>query len=128
MRVPSSLILRSRSHFHALPFAEIDMILGLNGWCWISKRRPYAAEDTPAEKLYSNENEYISEHERDAMARIGNSIKFLVKNLVPISYGSVVEAYELGLKWTAKDLLNEKTGAKIARDAANRVAMDISEI
>lgn len=34
--VPPSLIVRLKSHFHTLPFG-VDLIIGLNGYIWVSK-------------------------------------------------------------------------------------------
>lgn len=36
MIVPPSLIVRLKSHFHSLPFG-VDLIIGLNGYIWVSK-------------------------------------------------------------------------------------------
>jgi len=34
--VPPVLIVRLKSHFHSLPFG-VDLIIGLNGYIWVSK-------------------------------------------------------------------------------------------
>lgn len=34
--VPPSLIVRLKSHFHSLP-CGVDLVIGLNGYIWISK-------------------------------------------------------------------------------------------
>lgn len=60
--VPPALVQRAKSHFHKLPYG-VDVILGLNGYIWVSKTTSKsgdigkAAEEAEAEMVYSNENE-----------------------------------------------------------------------
>lgn len=65
MIVPPSLIVRLKSHFHTLPFG-VDLIIGLNGYIWVSKTvaKPLRADGEEAgfgeesgEGVYSSENE-----------------------------------------------------------------------
>ena len=39
--VPPALIKRSVSHFVSLPQAKVDVILGLNGYVWVSRARAH---------------------------------------------------------------------------------------
>jgi exosome complex component RRP4 len=49
------LVKRSQSHFITLP-CGIDVLLGVNGYIWVSKHPDEAKTEDP-EALYSNENE-----------------------------------------------------------------------
>ncbi len=63
--VPPALIVRLKSHFHSLPFG-VDLIVGLNGYIWVSKTvaKTLNADGEEAgfgeesgEGVYSGENE-----------------------------------------------------------------------
>jgi exosome complex component RRP4 len=58
--VPPILIRRLKSHFVSLP-CNVDLILGLNGYIWVSKHinkdRQQGEEGLDAESVYSNQNE-----------------------------------------------------------------------
>ena len=58
--VPPALIRRLKSHFVSLP-CNVDLILGLNGYIWVSKHinrnRQLVEEGLDAESVYSNQNE-----------------------------------------------------------------------
>jgi len=63
--VPPALIVRAKSHFHSLPYG-VDLIIGLNGYIWISKtlKKEMRRDGEEAgfgeesgEGVYSGENE-----------------------------------------------------------------------
>lgn len=115
--VPPILIRRLKSHFVSLP-CNVDLILGLNGYIWVSKhinqnRRP-GEEGLDAESVYSNQNEVslhprmiyesfrstltfskgIDAPTRMAISRVTNLIKVLASHFVPLSDVILLEAYE----------------------------------
>lgn len=64
--VPPSLIVRAKSHFHTLPAIGVDLIIGLNGYIWISKTvkketrldgEEVGFGEESGEGVYSGENE-----------------------------------------------------------------------
>lgn len=66
MTVPPSLIVRAKSHFHTLPAIGVDLIIGLNGYIWISKTvkketrldgEEVGFGEESGEGVYSGENE-----------------------------------------------------------------------
>lgn len=63
MTVPPILIRRLKSHFCSLP-CGVDLILGLNGYIWISKHvkesQQEGEEGFDAEAVYSNQNDVSS--------------------------------------------------------------------
>lgn len=67
MKVPAQLILRLKSHFHTLA-CGLDLIIGINGWIWIAKRREASTVENEiqgradgfevtTEDMYSDTNE-----------------------------------------------------------------------
>lgn len=64
--VPPALIVRAKSHFHTLPAIGVDLIIGLNGYIWISKAAKRETRldgeevgfgEESGEGVYSGENE-----------------------------------------------------------------------
>ncbi|KAJ2454302.1 Exosome complex component rrp4, partial [Coemansia sp. RSA 2336] len=98
------LVPRSRSHFHTLP-CGVDVVLGVNGYIWVSKHVPAAKIEANAEHIYSNKNEEISETERESIARVVNCIQLLNRLYVKITDTSIIFAYEASLGHAVKDLL-----------------------
>ncbi|GLB43384.1 putative exosome complex exonuclease RRP4 N-terminal region [Lyophyllum shimeji] len=113
--VPPVLVRRLKSHFIALP-CGVDLILGLNGYIWVSKHVKASdqegEEGFDAEAVYSNQNDYIDDLTRIAISRVTNIIRVLAAHFVPLTDTLLLEAYE----WTvdqeggAKDLLQEDVG------------------
>ncbi|TFK39453.1 hypothetical protein BDQ12DRAFT_603522 [Crucibulum laeve] len=113
--VPPILVRRLKSHFLTLP-CGVDLILGLNGYIWVSKHvkesEQEGEEGFDAEAVYSNQNDDIDESTRTAISRVTNIIRVLSSHFIPMSDMLLLEAYE----WTvdqegnAKDLLQEDFG------------------
>lgn len=113
--IPPILVRRLKSHFIALP-CGVDLILGLNGYIWVSKHVKESdqegEEGFDAEAVYSNQNDRIDESTRIAISRVTNIIRVLAAHFVPLTDALLMEAYE----WTvdqeggAKDLLQEDVG------------------
>ena len=57
IKVSPSLVTRSVTQFLALP-CDVDVILGVNGWIWISKHVPKLTEEEMEESeiVFSDEN------------------------------------------------------------------------
>ena len=118
-----------KSHFCSLP-SGVDLILGLNGYIWISKHVPdneKEGEGFDTEVVYSNQNDVrfycdsgflvndlislqdIDDATRTAIARVSNIIKVLASRSLPITDTIVLEAYEWAVEHDSdvKDLLLE---------------------
>jgi exosome complex component RRP4 len=57
--VPSALVQRCKSHFHLLP-CGVHLVLGLNGYIWVSKPvigNPESTDEADIERTYSNKND-----------------------------------------------------------------------
>jgi len=113
--IPPILVRRLKSHFIALP-CGVDLILGLNGYIWVSKHVKESdqegEEGFDAEAVYSNQNDPIDESTRIAISRVTNIIRVLAAHFVPLTDALLLEAYE----WTVdqeggvKDLLQGDAG------------------
>jgi exosome complex component RRP4 len=95
--VPPNLIRRLKSHFISLP-CGVDLILGLNGFIWVSKHvkdsEQEGEEGFDAEAVYSNQNDDINDSTRHAIARVSNVIRVLASHFVPLTDTRIAEAYE----------------------------------
>ncbi|KAF8880199.1 hypothetical protein BD779DRAFT_1446400 [Infundibulicybe gibba] len=113
--VPPILVRRLKSHFITLP-CGVDLILGLNGYIWVSKHIKESdqegEEGFDAEAVYSNQNDDIDEPTRTAIARVANIIRVLTSNFMPLTDALLLEAYEWSVEHVphAKALLQEEVG------------------
>lgn len=110
--VPPALIRRLKSHFLTLP-CGVDLILGLNGYIWISKHvkqsEQEGEEGFDAEAVYSNRNDEIDDATRSAVSRVSNIIRVLATHFVPLTDSILLNAYEWAVEQEGdvKDLLQE---------------------
>ncbi|TFK63262.1 hypothetical protein BDN72DRAFT_776108 [Pluteus cervinus] len=113
--VPPILVRRLKSHFLTLP-CGVDLILGLNGYIWVSKHvkenEQEGEEGFDAEAVYSNQNDYIEEATRSAISRVTNIISILASHFMPLTDVVLLGAYEwvVDQDYQAKDLLQEDVG------------------
>ncbi|KAF9244137.1 hypothetical protein BU15DRAFT_86090 [Melanogaster broomeanus] len=94
--VPSVLVRRLKSHFISLP-CGVNLILGLNGYIWVSKHIPdsdQGDEGFDAEAVYSNQNDNIDIATRSAISRVSNIIRILADQFVPLTDTLLLEAYD----------------------------------
>ncbi|KAJ7359085.1 exosome complex exonuclease rrp4 [Mycena albidolilacea] len=123
--IPPILVRRLKSHFITLP-CGVDLILGLNGYIWVSKHvkesEQEGEEGFDAEAVYSNRNDFIDDSTRIAISRVANIIQVLASHFVPLTDTLLLEAYE----WTvendtdAKGLLSEDVGDALVATIAAR--------
>ncbi|KXN87671.1 Exosome complex component rrp4 [Leucoagaricus sp. SymC.cos] len=123
--VPPILVRRLKSHFIALP-CGVDLILGLNGYIWVSKHVKEAEQEGEegfdAEAVYSNVNDDIDETTRAVISRVSNIVRILASHFVPLTDTLLIEAYD----WTVdqeggvKDLLTEDFGDALVTSLASR--------
>ncbi|KAI5478947.1 exosome complex component RRP4 [Pseudohyphozyma bogoriensis] len=109
--VPPSLIVRLKSHFHTLPFG-VDLIIGLNGYIWVSKTvaKPKKADgeeegfgEESGEGVYSGVNEDISPSTRLSISRIAILLNLLAAHCIPISADIITEAYHVSVNLCGED-------------------------
>ncbi|KAI8979823.1 hypothetical protein BDF20DRAFT_913325 [Mycotypha africana] len=119
--VPAVLVQRCKSQFHSLP-CGVDVILGLNGYIWVHKKfEGMQTEDADLTVSYSNENDKITEDERQEIARVCNCISALAKQYMHINDTIIVYTYEASLEYTVKDLLKLDVIASITTAASMRM-------
>ncbi|TDL24006.1 hypothetical protein BD410DRAFT_767891 [Rickenella mellea] len=112
--VPPILVRRLKSHFYSLP-CGVDLILGLNGFIWVSKHvnesEQEGEEGFDAEAVYSNKNDSIEDATRTAISRVCNIIRVLATHYVPLSDTLLVEAYEWAVEqeYGVKDYMQDET-------------------
>ncbi|KAJ3300695.1 exosome non-catalytic core subunit rrp4 [Borealophlyctis nickersoniae] len=122
--VPSALVKRSKSHFATLP-SGVDIILGLNGYIWVSKHVNLTPEMAlQPEGFYSNDNESISNSEREVIARVCNCITALGRTNTFITDSMIVYTFEASTQFSVKELLNADVQQQIVLEArAQRAAV-----
>ncbi|OCB86521.1 hypothetical protein A7U60_g6416 [Sanghuangporus baumii] len=127
--VPPVLIRRLKSHFISLP-CGVDLILGLNGYVWVSKhvteREREGEEGFDAEAVYSSRNNDIDPATRTAIARVSNILRVLATYFVPITDTILADAYEWALEQDpecgVKDLLREENAEAMILAVTARAA------
>ncbi|TPX67583.1 hypothetical protein SpCBS45565_g03712 [Spizellomyces sp. 'palustris'] len=103
--VPSALVKRTKSHFATLP-CGVDVILGLNGYIWVAKHVAISPEMVnQPDALYHNENEPISDAERQTIARVCSSIVALSRHNNFINDTMIVYTFEASMEHPVKDML-----------------------
>jgi len=119
------LVRRLKSHFISLP-CGIDLILGLNGYIWVSKHvkeiEQEGEEGYDAEGVYSNVNDDIDDTTRAAISRVTNIIRVLASHFVPLTDMLLIEAYDWAVdqEGGVKDLLSEDFGDGLVTSLASR--------
>jgi len=108
--VPSGLIRRTKQHFHSLE-CGVDIILGTNGYIWISETNPISEDMKVEEKDDQFEPpvvKVVSSSTREKISRIRNSILALSKMFMPIFSSTIMDVYNesITLGLLAKDVLH----------------------
>jgi exosome complex component RRP4 len=81
---------------------KVDIILGVNGYIWISKHVEVANSDTSITRIeesvsttvYSSQNDFISAEVRKEISRIRSVITLLVENGLKVDEETVTKGYE----------------------------------
>lgn len=100
------LMKRQKSSFHTLG-CGVDVILGINGYIWISPPKDVPSKETAAVM-------------REKIARVRNAIEALSRQFVPIYPLTVMDTYEAGLAYPAKDMLKPEVIERITARALQR--------
>ena len=105
-------VVRSRRQIFTLTAAkgggEIDVVLGVNGYIWISKHQepPGAGadvsitrmEESVSREIYSSQNDHVGSQTRREIARIEECITALVEAGQVVDEDMVVKAYEASIE------------------------------
>lgn len=115
---PSSAggVVRSRRQVWTVDTAngggEVDVILGVNGYIWISKHAEGTAaassatenvsitrmEEVVSSSIYSSQNDEIAANTRREIARLAGCIRVLVEGGVRVDEDTVMRAYDASLR------------------------------
>jgi exosome complex component RRP4 len=146
VKVPSSLVVRSKYHSHELP-GGVSVILGVNGYVWLRKtadmkqtgqvgkeaaamvtRGNYNVGDATVNitrleeesswDIYSDVNDKISQSIRQTITRYANCIKLLAYCEIGITMERVVATYEASMAY-------EDVGKLIDREVMESIGEDV---
>ncbi|KAJ2946564.1 hypothetical protein O0L34_g12618 [Tuta absoluta] len=121
MKVFPSLIKRRKNHFHNLP-CGISMIIGNNGYIWISAQKQDAVVEENKDEIENVDLQPVSRSDRETMARVKNCIAALVASKMMLDDTSIMFAYEESLKYEhVKDLLDPEAMLDIAIQTQHRI-------
>lgn len=105
MTVPSSLIKRSKTHFHTIAGA-VDLIIGMNGCLWLSASLSDEEKETMAIQGKNYVPKPVPKEDRDKIARVRNCICALAERDLPIHPDTITECYRASLKYEPKHLIS----------------------
>lgn len=117
--VSPSLIEHRKTHFHNLPCGA-HVILGNNGYVWISQHVPEGAETGG---FVVNFNK-VPLHERQVIARLRNCILALAKHKVVIQDTSITYAYEESLQFPISHILHDDVAEQVVRLTRARLCQE----
>ncbi|KAF9178990.1 exosome non-catalytic core subunit rrp4 [Haplosporangium sp. Z 767] len=119
--VSPALVQRCKSHFHSLP-CGVDVILGLNGYIWVSAHVPQNLDEIDTELVYSNKNkEDITPNDRESIARVANCIRALAQEFIFINDTIISFAYEASLQFKLREMTKKEIMQAIAAEAVQSV-------
>ncbi|KAJ3115236.1 Exosome complex component RRP4 [Nowakowskiella sp. JEL0407] len=115
--VPSALIKRSKSHFASLP-CGVDVVLGLNGYIWVSKHTEITPEmANQPEGFYVDVNEEMDISLRQKISRVCNCITALSNCQSFINDTMIIFTYDASMDYTVTELLDPEVQQLIVSEA-----------
>lgn len=118
VKVSPSLIKKSKTHFHNLT-STISIILGNNGFVWIYPNTDTEPNTTGG--FTQNIEQTIELSDRESVARIRNCVLALVASKIPISYTTILYAYQESEKFQISELLHSETMLDISIRTKHRL-------
>ncbi|XP_041973746.1 exosome complex component RRP4 [Aricia agestis] len=127
VKVFPSLIRRRKNHFHNLP-CGISIIIGNNGYIWLSPQRQDVSFEDNKEEVENYELQVVSRSDREVVARLKNCIAALVASKMMLDDTSIMFAYEESLKYEfVKDLLDPEAMLDVAFLTQHRLHIAMEE-
>jgi exosome complex component RRP4 len=128
VRVAPYLIKRLKQHFHQLKDLGVDLILGCNGFIWISVASPGNKDNLQLPgSVAASESAVVGEsplqfEARERICRLANSVRVLGALGLLISPDSIMQTYEASLLWEVpvKDMLSADFYVKLAAKEAEQ--------
>lgn len=115
---------RVKSHFYRTPFG-VDIILGLNGYLWISKS-PTAAQEKAANGKFCEPP--VDPATRKIIARMRNCLLAMSKEFVQISPSTIEEVFEASLGKAEVALLKPDVIAEITKSVKSRNSSGVVKV
>jgi exosome complex component RRP4 len=112
---------------------KVDVILGVNGYIWISVHVEPVGGDTSITRIeesvsstvYSSQNDEIGPETRREIARIGSVIQLLVDEGLRVDEDMVMKGYNAAVKVDAED--RAETSAYLRGEKGKRVLKELNE-
>lgn len=120
LKVFPSLIKRSKTHFHNI--LGISIILGTNGFIWISP--PVNELEGSVGGFIQNLEEVVPKETRMIMARVRNCILALTQSKMMIFDTSIIYAHEASLRYEVAELLIPEHMLDIALCTKQRLSVE----
>jgi exosome complex component RRP4 len=91
--------------------SQVDVILGVNGYIWISKHVEQEGDskaggisisnldDAVGKEIYSSQNDEINVDTRNAFARVSQCVKIMTEGGIRVDEDAVIRAYEIVVDW-----------------------------
>jgi len=109
---------------------EVDVILGVNGYIWISKHSAEEKkeevgmnrlEETASTSMYSSQNDDIGGETRREISRVAGCIRALMEGGVKVDEETVRRAYDAGLEMDEQEGESEYLGGEKGRSIVEMV-------
>lgn len=117
---------------------DVDVILGVNGYVWLSKHTEAGAnvakgggmsisnlDDVVGSEAYSSQNELVAEGTRREIARIGECIKALAEGGVRVDEETTIKAYNAAVEYSLTQPDTEEVGHEGGRELLNMNARQL---
>ncbi|KIX00986.1 uncharacterized protein Z518_10052 [Rhinocladiella mackenziei CBS 650.93] len=114
---------------------DVDVILGVNGYIWLSKHVEQAEDqrrmnggvsisnldDVVSSAIYSSQNDDIGEGTRKEIAKISECIKILAEDGVRVDEDSVIKSYEAAVDAEMGMMDQDGTRSKFGEEVRRRI-------
>lgn len=126
VRVAPYLIKRLKQHFHQLKDLGVDLILGCNGFIWVSAAASPSSSSSAAagnkDNLPVAAADGVQFEVRERICRLANSVRVLGALGLLVSPDSIMQTYDASLLWEVpvKDMLSADFHVKLAEKEAEQ--------
>lgn len=94
--VPPNLVKRQKQHFHVLPAAGVDLVLGINGLLWVAPHvGPLPETEQQREALDAAPPAHVTAAQRGAATRVAAAVRALARLYLTISPATIMDAYSV---------------------------------
>lgn len=115
MNVRSSLVKRTKNHFHSLPCGA-SVIRGCNGAIWICPASLNSSDSNAVDTGgYVKNIESVSLDVRKTMVRLSNCIQILNRLGLPIYDTSIMQIYDSSMSYDVHELIEPKVIQNLAK-------------